>query len=188
MPTMKYLAAEKKKKRGPPLVNFTQLQTRIHLSRSWYGLMYISVSVHKSRCQSQLLLSVSFLWKYNSYLSRSHRLSRSSTLFFPFFFFFKRSCVSIYLLYRRAYFLNTLTVMEGNLFGAGAANIFSLFTKATRWLDMVAFTCHKTHGCAWHWLIASFLCVFLTAVTAVIGILFFYKSKQNRQIAESQIY
>lgn len=82
--TMKYLAAEKK--RGPPLVNFTQLQTHIHLSRSWYGLMYISVSVHKSRCQSQLLLSVSFLWKYNSYLSRSHRLSCSSTLFFSFFF------------------------------------------------------------------------------------------------------
>lgn len=57
---------------------YTQLQTHIrlfHFKESWYRMMYISVSGYKSCCQSQLLLSVYVLWKWNGYLSRSSLLT-----------------------------------------------------------------------------------------------------------------
>lgn len=110
------------------LVDFKQLQTHIHLfhfKRSWYRMMYISVSGYKSCCQSQLLLSVYVLWKWNGYLSRSPLLHWLYTLL--------RSFEVISFPYCGAYFKYTDRNKRGP---AGVASIFWYSPRPHRLLTL----------------------------------------------------
>lgn len=102
-----------------PLVDFTQLQTRIHLFHfkgSRYRKMYISVSGYKSRCQSQLLLSVYVLWKMKWLPEQITTTYNDGTHFYR--------AVKSSLCLTAGHILNTLTViMRGP---AGEATIFDI--------------------------------------------------------------
>lgn len=92
-----------------PLMHVTQLQTHIqlfHFRGNWYRMMYILVSGYKSCCQSQLLLSVYVLWKWNGYLSRSSLLT---------LIVHTVTAVKSSLSITAGHFLNTLTVIKGLL-------------------------------------------------------------------------